>query len=170
MTAISQYKIVNGTSYHTETPDAVITILENARNNRTRIQLHYGETSGDSNLGKDWLEENDIHGFIGRSTGTDKVPLLLPSKRSPGGGAILDHRIVKIRINNKTVYQHPKYHTGKIELKHTESPITVKVGKKDIALTVEAFRDGKLQASFKDMEEARRWVHKLGLESAPITN
>lgn len=102
-----QYKVVNGTSFHTETPDAVCNIL--ARycgnwNQRVRIFL------GDTKTGKDWFESYDTIGYIGRSCGTVKIPLLIRNTRSMGGGAILDHCIVKITVDKKTVYQHPNYH------------------------------------------------------------
>lgn len=105
----TKYKVVNGTSYHRETPDHIINVLESVRNNQTRITVSYG----DIETGRDWNEVYDITGTIGRSTGDIKIPLLVHNRRSMGGCALLDHCIVKIvRSRGKTVlYQHPKYYS-----------------------------------------------------------
>src|SRR5437899_9975118 len=95
------YKIVNGTSFDERTPDEVIRVLENARLNRTRLHVSLGETDNDrGQLGRDWLEEFETHGYIGRSMGPVKVPLLIANRRSTGGGAILDHCIIRIRLSS----------------------------------------------------------------------
>ena len=102
-----KYKVVNGISFLTETPDAVCNILARYcgnRNQRVRIFL------GDTKTGKDWFESYDTIGYIGRSCGTVKIPLLIHNTRSMGGSAILEHCIVKITVDKKTVYQHPNYH------------------------------------------------------------
>lgn len=85
-------KQINGTSFHDETPDDVIRVLESARQGRVRLHISYG----DRTTGRDWLEEVETHGYVGRSTGPVKVPLLVAIRRSTGGGAILDRCIVRI--------------------------------------------------------------------------
>ena len=99
------YKVVNGTSYHEETNDKVVSVLENSRINRKRIRIFYGDVA----TGKDWNEENDTMGTVGRSMGTVKIPLLIHNSRSIGGGGILDHCIVKITQGKTVLYQHPNY-------------------------------------------------------------
>jgi hypothetical protein len=101
-------KIVNGTSYHENTNDKVIEILEDSRLNRIRLLLDYG----DIETGKSWNEQYDILGHVGRSTGKTKIPILIHNSRSTGGGGILDHCIVKISRSKgkKVLYQHPNYH------------------------------------------------------------
>lgn len=98
----NKYKEVNGTSYHKETADAVVDVLEKARQNRTRIVLDYGDTK----TGKSWGEVHDVAGYVGRSTGIYKVPLLVHNSRSLGGGAILDHCItgIKTSAGKRTLY------------------------------------------------------------------
>lgn len=101
------YKVVDGISFHPETPDKVCRILANYcgdRNQRVRIFL------GDNETGKDWLEVWKTIGYIGRSTGIHKIPLMILRKDSLGGGAILDDCIVKITVDKQIVYQHPNYH------------------------------------------------------------
>lgn len=103
-------KDINGTEYDAKTPDRVISILERYRQNKSlgRIELDYGDTE----TGRSWGEVYDITGYVGRSTGKYKVPLLIYNSRSIGGGSILDHCIIRIREarGKKVLYQHPKYH------------------------------------------------------------
>jgi len=85
-----QYKVVNGTSYDVRTSDKVIELLENCRIRGIRIRFFYGAE------GRCWNDEFDTIGTIGRSTGINKIPLLIKNSLSSGGGAILDHCIVRI--------------------------------------------------------------------------
>ena len=66
---------------------------------------------GDTETGQSWRETFDIRGSIGRSTGSIKIPLLIKTSRSLGGGAVLDHCLVKITDANtkKILYIHPNY-------------------------------------------------------------
>ena len=102
------YIIVNGTSYKKETPQAIINILEDSRQDQIRLLFDFG----DIKTGKSWGEDCDIRGVVGRSCGgTYNIPLLIKTTRSHGGGALLDHCIIKITdIKTKEVlYQHSKY-------------------------------------------------------------
>lgn len=155
------YKVVNGTSYDVRTPDEVVRVLETARLNRTRLHISLGNSEGDK-IGLDWLENFDSHGYIGRSTGSIKVPLLVANNRSLGGGALLDHCIVRIRqsAGGRVVWQHPAYHFGSIEIRPKAEPITLP---DDRVLTVDVLRNGELHAAFENMPQARRWVQKMGV-------
>lgn len=121
---IKYKKVDSGTCYHAETPDEVVNTLERARENRSRIRIWYGKD------GQSWNEENDILGYVGRSTGIEiKIPLLINNARSMGGPGMLDHCIVKITDteNHRVLYQHPNF---------KQSVFTVK--------GMEVFGDGKL--------------------------
>jgi hypothetical protein len=108
------YKIRNGTAYHEETPENIIRILESARqsNRSTRLRFCFGDTAD----GRDWGEVHDTTGYIGRSTGSIKIPLLIATANSSGGGGLLDHCIVRIERKERgekyytEVYRHPQYH------------------------------------------------------------
>ena len=157
-----EYQVVNGTSYHVETPAAVVHVLERARQNRSRIHVSFG----DSATGLDWLEEWDINGYVGRSMGPIKVPLLVANRRSTGGGAILDQFIVRIRMSagGRILYRHPDYHYGTLAIRPKAEPVTLPDGR---VLNIDVVQDGKVHASFESMTKARRWVRKLGVV-API--
>lgn len=128
------------------TNPAVCKILENYRQSRARLRLFFGDAA----TGRDWMEENDTIGTVGRSTGSQPIPLLIKSTGSLGGGAILDHCIVKIMdVKTKTtLYQHPQYHQP-----------TLKVVNGGYCWDVLA--NGAGHASFKTEAAARRYVEFL---------
>lgn len=105
---IARYKVYNGTCYSVKTADDMVKRLESIRVAETRVRFHWGDTE----TGRDWGDDLGVYGTIGRSTGSKPIPILLHNCRSTGGGAILDHCIVKItRARGKQViYVHPKYH------------------------------------------------------------
>jgi hypothetical protein len=155
--------VVNGTSYHEKTPETVIRVLENARLSRQRVHISLGDTT----TGRDWLEEFETHGYVGRSMGPIKVPLLVANRRSLGGVSILTHCIVRIResAGGRVLYQHPMYHFGDLEIRKKQHHVELPDGR---VLTVDVYWDGTTHASFETFEKARRWVHKLGV-TAPIS-
>jgi len=108
-----QYKVSSdGTHYSPKTSNAMIALLDSLRRRGKRVRFYFG----DSSTGKDWEEEFDVMGRIGRSTGVAKIPILVYSHRSTGGGALLTDCIVKIEYANKSdggiIWRHPKYHKG----------------------------------------------------------
>ena len=95
--SLPTYQIVNGTHYHVETPSEVVRVLEGVRHDRRRIRL----VLGDPKTGQDWNKQHDVTGYVGRSMGPIKVPLLIHNRRSFGGPAILDHCVIGIRETGK---------------------------------------------------------------------
>ena len=100
----NKYKVVDGTSYHKETNDLLIKTLENARKNNIRIVVDYGDVK----TGKSWGEQHNITGYVGRSTGSIKIPLLVYNTRSLGGGALLDHCIIKVVTSRGKFQLYPR--------------------------------------------------------------
>lgn len=147
-------KIYGNTHYHPETPDALIRLLEQLRESRRLVVLRYGDVK----TGRDWLEENDVVGRIGRSTGICKIPLIVPP-RSLGGPGMLEHCIVRILTNSgkRELYRLPNYHHPKLTIQPTVSPPSPK-------LCTTLLADGKVHALFNGEEAAQRWLHRFGLE------
>lgn len=160
---MKHYKQINGTSYDARTPDAVVAVLENARLNRQRVHVSLGETEGPE-AGRDWLEENMVHGFIGRSTGSVKIPLIVHNRRSLGGPGLLDHCVIRIRTSagGRVLWQHPQYHHGLIQIRAKDKPLVLEDGR---ILRVDVLRDGQLQAAFENVSKARRYIRKLGVQA-----
>lgn len=139
------YRVVDGTYYNEKTPDDVIRLLERLRKNGTSVIVRYGDTE----TGFDWMEENDVEGTVGRSTGTVKIPLLVPRNEN-GGPGMLDHCIVKIvdAITGKALYTHPHYWRR-----------TVKIHPSDTAPYVAmALFDDEIVARFKTAQELAKFV------------
>lgn len=160
---MKEYQFVSGTAYDHGTPLEVINVLEKARLNRTRLHISLGDTT----TGRDWLGEFDSFGFIGRSMGPTKVPLILPLRRSIGGGAILDHCIVRIRhsAGGRVLYQHQAYHHGNIEVRPKAQPLALEDGR---WLRVDVLRDNQIQAAFETVAKAMRYVQRLGLVTTSV--
>ena len=134
------------TQFHSETPDAVKTVLENAMATRDRLRIWYGDTT----TGQAWDEEQDVVCYIGRSTGEKPIPLSISNARSTGGGAILDHCIVRIdRIRDrKTLYSHPSFNAGQWTTAGSDMP----------GYAENAIKSGAIVARFKRTGQAQRYI------------
>ena len=147
------YRKVGGIFYHLDTPDAVVAALERARACRWRVRLYYG----DGITGKDWLEENDVEGYVANSIGPLKVPLLLHNRRSHGGCALLDQCLVKIRrTTGGGIYQHPTYHTGTFTIRDIEDGDLRESG-----YTHAVDVDGRNHGNFRSLKAARNYLRKM---------
>ena len=108
----------NVTHFHPDTAPQVRRVVEDQLAARKqgggmRLRFHYG----DPTTGQAWGDSET--GYVGRSTGQIKIPLVVHNARSMGGGGLLDKNVVKIegtrkdRSGNRPVlYQHPDYHEG----------------------------------------------------------
>jgi hypothetical protein len=158
---VVSYNRINGIYYRTDTPAPVVAILEQSRSCRERLRLHLGNTQ----TGRDWLEEWDVEGHIGNSIGPLKVPLLIYNRRSSGGPAILDQCIVKIRrtgSNGAVIYQHPTYHAGTFTIREIgldESCGDVNLREKGYSHAVDV--NGENHANFRSLPAAERFVKKM---------
>lgn len=134
----------SGTFYHDTTPPEIVSALDHAMKTKSRVRVFYGDRA----TGRDWLEENDVTGTVGRSTGQVPIALLLPSSRSSGGGAILTDSVVRLVVGGREVYRHPAYHQPSIEVARGQ----------DERLPWAAMVDRQVHAQFKSEAAATRWV------------
>ena len=145
---MKQYKEVNGLYFDPRTPDKVCEVLSLYNHMRRtgrarRLRVWYGDTD----TGRCWMEEHDVTGYVGRSTGSKPIPLLIHNSRSDGGSAILDHCIVRITARNPHVhridvlYTHPDFHIPTITIEGTS-----------------VLFDDKLQANFTTEKQAQRYA------------
>lgn len=133
------------TFFEDDTPLAVRDILERCRLARTPVRIYLGDTQ----TGRDWMEEWDTVGRIGRSCGAIKIPLMIVGDED-GGGALLSSSIVRIqhaRIK-KDLWVHPAYHQPAMTLVDS----TVQGFAKEVMV------EGKVHARFKKEASALRWM------------
>lgn len=104
------YKFHRDLWFHKDTPLQVCDALASAYARQFRVRIW----CGDVETGTAWMEEYDVVGTIGRSTGQRKVPLLINRTNSVGGPAILTHCIVRLDRTDGagTVYKHPGFTHG----------------------------------------------------------
>jgi hypothetical protein len=134
-----------GTYYHDTTPAAVVTALDEAIRTRARLRIVYG----DATTGRSWLEENDVHGHAGRSTGWLKTALCVV-RSDRGGPAILADCVVLLFVDGREVYRHPAFNQAKLTIEADST------GHKSDPWLVLA--DGKEHARFKTRPAAVQWV------------
>lgn len=134
--------------FNENTPEAVRDILTCYYNSRKRLRIVYGNAV----TGTDWLEEHDIIGGIGRSTGAKQMPLLIKNKRSHGGGVVIDHCIVRLVDvkSKKVLYQHKHYDYQNLALDFDENKSEYSV-----------YANGELRATFETKQKARNYIDFL---------
>jgi hypothetical protein len=166
--------ILNGTTYDDQTPQAVAEALEHARIGEYRIRIHYGHT-GDVDCtgkpcerGRDWLEESGTEGYVGRSTGTNKIPLMIHNSRCLGGSALLDHCILRItRAFSPLIHTQNRSGIGRGRVVLYESPDWKRPNLRhylegryaDSPWRVD--RDGEDQARFRTEAGAHRYIRRF---------
>ena len=93
-------------------------VLEAARKRGRKLRLILGDTS----TGEPWLEEHDVVGRIGRSTGSLKVPLLIEAGQC-GGSAILCACILALIDwdSGDVLYRHAAYREADLDIRPSEA-------------------------------------------------
>lgn len=132
-------------SFDPGTPEAVRRILERYRKSGDTLRI----VLGDPETGRDWHEENDVVGTVGRSMGPMKIPLLI-EKGERGGPAMLTRCIVRIIDwdSQRELYVHPQY----------QLPALAIVPNADAKYPWEVTIDGESQARFTDLGKAGAYV------------
>jgi hypothetical protein len=149
----------NNFYFHPDTKEEVKQVIKRAYNTGIRLRIYYGDDSG-----KDWQCENDVLGYIGKSCGEQKVPLLVFNKRCYGGDAILTHCIVKVATSKGkyVLYQHPKYHNPKLRIvpinETSEENQKCCNGEYSFSVLVE---DNSVSANFQTLAQAEKYVQHL---------
>jgi hypothetical protein len=157
------FRICNGTAFHAgmtladgttdrrETPESVIEILLRYMHNGTPLRIFLGGPDGRS-----WLEECDIAGTVGRSSGRIKIPLLVGPGQA-GGGALLDQCIVRIDSRRGTLWQHSNFHLPTMEFRTGEI----------LDLAYEVWIEGVVQRRFFTADEREHWRQLIAGERFP---
>jgi hypothetical protein len=158
--------------FHEETPAVVRESLMWAYEHEYRVRLFYGDVQ----TGKSWMDENDMMGRVGKSTGIKPIPLLVVHAADWGGGSIPDHCIIRLDRQMDdgswtTEYQHPRFHIPAFIL----CPITERLPEApDLTYEAVDVAENKSIARFPDMAEAVHWagyilgVHHEWVDELPI--
>lgn len=133
-------------TFNAKTSQAVQNAITSAYNSGARVRVWYGDTI----TGEAWLEEYEVTGKIGRSSGEVKIPLLIKNSRSLGGGALLDSAIVRIDniATRRTLYKHPQFSTGDL----------VKCAPTSEDFLEAVSKDGETVAQFSKPGQAARYI------------
>lgn len=151
----------SGTYYHDTTPRPVIDALEAARETGAKVRLF----TGNSKTGEEWFEEYGVYGTVGRSMGPIKIPLLILTSRSTGGSAILCDCIVRLLVNGREVYRHPKYKSPVFSIREIKPDEMAPSNRAYPSKTLSSMGythavdvNGENHASFQSLAKAQRWI------------
>lgn len=137
----------NRLEVYSQVNKALMDILNNSRKYGFRVRIWYG----DRKTRKAWNEEYDVTGRVGRSQGDIKIPLLIYSKRSYGGGALLVGSILRVDDieDKRTLWKAEGFNIPKMTLSYKDTG----------SLYVwHVYQEGKEIAGFKTEEKARKWI------------
>lgn len=150
-----------GTWFDPDTPKKVQDILEGYRRSRRLIRIFYG----DPKSGCDWMQEYDMVGQIGRSTGVMKIPLLIPDGEHAGPGLLDACVVCMIDVaSRREIYKHNNFHQPVIEIRSLESEEEPgKTSEHPVPLTSLGYTHGvwvagNKHANFKSYGQAAQWV------------
>lgn len=133
---------------------------------KRRVYLYYGETEG-PNAGLDWNEEYETTGYVSRTGGQVKVPLLVHNSKSDSGGDIRTTQLVRIRWSGKhggVLYQHPNYRCREHRIIRLHKRVQRSGdGKRKLRFAVERLEDGKWveRARFEILKAAERYRRQM---------
>lgn len=133
-------------TFSDNTNDRVKQVLTSCYNRKNRIRIVYGDVT----TGESYLDEYEILGYVGKSTGTKPVALLINNSRSFGGGSILTDIILKI-VDTQTkqvLFQHKNY----------VMPVLTKKISSHSNYLYDVIYNGELVARFKTEKQANNYI------------
>jgi len=89
---MKETKNIDGNHFAVNTPHELCLLLNRLNTDRKRYIFDYGDIKTNSS----WNEKHETTGYIGRSTGTKPILLLIYNSRSLGGGPIVTDCIISI--------------------------------------------------------------------------
>jgi hypothetical protein len=120
--------------------------LETCRRDGRKVRLMLGDTA----TGRCWLEEHDVVGRIGRSSGTLKVPLLI-EPGADGGTAILTNCLLCIVEwdTGRDIFRHPAFRLPDLTIRHVPQ---------EHKLPWQVLHEGSVAAAFRDVGQAGAYL------------
>ena len=95
-------------------------VLETCRRDGSKVRLVLGDTG----TGASWLDEFDVVGTVGRSTGLLKVPLLVEPGQA-GGTAILCAHVLALMAwdTGLPLYRHPRWQPPELRIRASDDDV-----------------------------------------------
>ncbi len=130
---------------YTQVDNCLMAVLSGGYKYKRRLRVWYG----DRKTGESWFEDFETTGYIGRSRGDFKVPLIISNSRSWCGGALSVGSVIRVDDikARKTLWKVHNYQ-DKLELFHVK-------GNK---LPWQVCGRSTTLACFETEEKARRWI------------
>ena len=129
-------------------------ILQYRGSDNERLRFFYG----DRKTGRSWNEEFDVSGYVGRSCGNLKIPILLNKKNSCYGGALSLGSIIRVDeiSSHRTLWKVSNFHVEEMKVMLNKSL-------KDYPFSVMRKKDGSdffddNIANFKTEVQAKRYI------------
>ena len=121
-------------------------VLTSCYNRKNRVRIVYGDVT----TGKSYLDEDEILGYVGKSTGVKPIPLLINNSRSFGGGSILTGSILKIidTQSKRVLFQH----------ENCVMPILTKEISSHNDYLYDVIYNGELVVRFKTEKQANNYI------------
>lgn len=143
--AWSRSPLASRTYFDPGTDPKVAATLERCRRNGAKVRLILGDTS----TGESWLDEYDVVGQIGRSTGLLKVPLIVEPGEA-GGTAILTACVLAIVDwdTGRFLYRHPSFREPELSMERSTRA----------GYAWDVLRDAEVVARFRDIGQAGGYV------------
>ena len=149
----------SGTSYEEGTPPDLIEVLESARVRHLRLRFFYGDVV----TGKDHHEAIEEAGYLGRSTGPQKMLLIQRCSTSVGGPLLMTQHLVKVtsvgrdqEVRGKPVihWKHPKYHQDVFYWRKSLHP----------DFEFELLRNERIHCRFKTARQMKGFLKRMQIE------
>ena len=143
--AWSRSPLAMRTYFDPGTDPKVARVLERCRQRDTLVRLILGNAGS----GESWLDEYDVVGRIGRSTGSLKVPLLIVPGED-GGPAILTNCVLAVIAwqTGRFLYRHPTFRAPELSIRPSTEP----------GYAWDVLRDAQTIARFQDIAHAGGYV------------
>lgn len=141
--AWSRSPLTRQTYFDPGTDPKVARALETCRRDGRKVRLVQGDTAS----GRSWLDEHDVVGRIGRSTGMMKVPLLIEAG-ADGGVAILTNCLLRLIDweSGRDLFRHSAYRVPDLTIRKdpesTDRPWQVLHGDTVVACFVDIGKAG----------------------------
>lgn len=143
--AWSRSPLASRTYFDPGTDPKAAAVLERCRRGGTQVRLILSDTG----TGESWLDEYDVVGHIGRSTGLLKVPLLVEPGED-GGPAILTACVLAVVEwhTGRFLYRHPALQLPELSISPSTEP----------GYAWDVLRETKVVARFRDIAQAGGYV------------